>query len=90
MHVLSSADFFKRNYRSGKQFGSRSGPAFCRSLSGSKLFAKNILQQTTTLAASQIKKQQRLFALLAKGFNFLKGSKWTASKTIDLQVMSEP
>ena len=34
--------FFQQNYQSGKQLGFRSGPTFCRSWSGSKLFAKVI------------------------------------------------
>ena len=47
-------DFFKINfqkktnhkyYQSVKRFGSRSGPTFCRALSGSKLFAKIISRQ---------------------------------------------
>ena len=51
MFWLSSADFFKINffkilfqkhYQCVKQFGSRSGPAFCWSWSGSKIFAKVI------------------------------------------------
>ena len=38
-------NFFKKSFRitiSVKQFGSRSGPTFCRAWSGSKLFAKII------------------------------------------------
>ena len=52
MLFLSSADtffevsffqkFFQEYYQSIKQFGSRSGQMFCRSLSGSKLFSKVI------------------------------------------------
>ena len=34
--------FFQKHYQSVKQFGSRSWPTFCRSWSGSKLFAKVI------------------------------------------------
>ena len=43
MLLLSSADFYQNylaHYQSVKLFGSRSGPTLCRSLSGSKLFAK--------------------------------------------------
>ena len=33
---------FQEHYQSVKRFGSRSGPTFCRSWSGSKLFAKGL------------------------------------------------
>ena len=58
--LLSSADFFKitfseiffqEHYQSVKQFGPRSGPTFCRSWSGSKLFAKVISRQQKALLA---------------------------------------
>ena len=34
--------FFQKNHQSVKQFGSRSGQAFCQAWSGFKLFAKFI------------------------------------------------
>ena len=37
--------FFQEHYQSVKRFGSRSGPMFCLSWSGSKLFAKVIRRQ---------------------------------------------
>ena len=37
--------FFQEHYRSVKQFRSRSGPTFCQSWSGSKLFVKVISRQ---------------------------------------------
>ena len=62
---LSSADFFKidffkkkfqEHYQSVKQFGPRSGPTFCRSRSGSKLFAKVISrQQNLPLAGKELR-----------------------------------
>ena len=51
--LLSSADFFKisilkiiiqEHYQSVKQFGSKSGPTFCRSRFGSKQVAKIIIR----------------------------------------------
>ena len=37
--------FFQEYYQSVKQFGSRSGPTFCRGWSGSKLFAKVVCRR---------------------------------------------
>ena len=36
---------FQKHFQSVKRFGSRSGPTFCRSWSGSKLFAKVIIRR---------------------------------------------
>ena len=61
---LSPADFFfkinffktlfQEHYQSVKQFGSRSGPTFCRSWSGSKPFAKDISRQKSPLAWKEL------------------------------------
>ena len=37
--------FFQEHYQSIKQFGSRSGPAFCRSWSGPKMFAQEVISR---------------------------------------------
>ena len=46
--------FFQEHYQSVKQFGSRSGPMFCWSLSGSKLFAKVISRQQVTTGKEEV------------------------------------
>ena len=47
---FSTKKKFRKNYQRVKWFGSSSGPTFCLSWSGSKLFAK--VQQTTKVATS--------------------------------------
>ena len=52
---LSFRYFFREHYQSVKQVGSRSGPTFCRSWSGSKLFAKVISRrQNSSLAGKEL------------------------------------
>ena len=52
------AGFFQY-HQSVKQFGSRSGPTFCRARSGSKLFAKvNSRQQKSPLACKELNTKQ--------------------------------
>ena len=50
--IFFSRKFFKENYQSVKRFGSRSGPTFCRSWSGHKLFTKVISRWQKLLLAS--------------------------------------
>ena len=42
---------FQEHYQSVKQFGSRSGPMFCQSWSGSKLFAKVMIRRQKSALA---------------------------------------
>ena len=59
MFLVSSADFFskidflqiifQKHYQSAKRFGNKSVPMFCRSWSGSKLFAKLISRRQKTI-----------------------------------------
>ena len=54
MHSKTKAStFFHEHYQSVKKFGSRSGPTFCQSSSGSKMFAKVISRRQKSLLASQ-------------------------------------
>ena len=47
--------FFQEHYQWVKRFGSKSGPTFCRSWSGSKLFAKVISRwQKSSLARNEL------------------------------------
>ena len=64
------AGFFQY-HRGVKQFGSRSGPTFCRAWSGSKLFAKVIIrQQKSPLVGKEINTKQLVANTLAK-VNFI-------------------
>ena len=47
--------FFQEHYQSDKQFGSRSGPTFWRSCSGSKLFAKVISRRQKSPPVDTVK-----------------------------------
>ena len=61
--ILSSADFvfkfiffekkFEEHKQSVEQFGSRSGPTFCRASSGSKLFAMVIYADAIVAASKE-------------------------------------
>ena len=55
-HLLTFfKNVFQVHYQSVKQFGSRSGPKFCQSWSGSKLFAKVISRwQKSSLARKEL------------------------------------
>ena len=77
MLLLLPADFFQNqlfrkifqeHYQSVKQFGSRSGLTVCRSLSGSKLFAKAIRRSKQRING---KKNENISNLLVHwGHNF--------------------
>ena len=74
---------FKEHYQSVKQFGSRSGPTFCRPWSGSKLFAKVISRwQKSPLA----RKKLTLYLLVLSAYNLCKqfGTRSGQTKTVDL------
>ena len=59
-----SKKIFQEHYQSVKQFGSRSGPTFCRSWSGSELFVKGIIgpQKSPLARKESIKKFNRFRA----------------------------
>ena len=67
MILLSAADFFfkisffKKSFRNTIRVGSMSGPKFCQSWSGSKLFAK-VSEQKTKVAASQERVKPFIFS----------------------------
>ena len=75
MLLLSSADFFQNklfkkkifqeHYKSVKWFGSRSGPTFYQSLSGSKLYAMDMCRRQK-VAASKERAKQMKFHILPK------------------------
>ena len=52
--INSFKKLFQEHYQSVKQFESRSGPTFCRSWSGSKLFAKVISRRQKPPLAKKI------------------------------------
>ena len=54
--------FFQEHYQNVKQFGSRSVLMFCRSLSGSELFANVISRQKVTASKERVKRFKFVFA----------------------------
>ena len=59
MHLIK---FFQKYHQSVSQFESRSGPKFCRALSGSKLFA-NVVSVGTS-------RQRVIYRLMIRDFNW--------------------
>ena len=55
--------FFQEHYQSVKWFGSRSGPMFCLSCSGSKLFGKVIIRRQIAASKERVKNDFFLFQL---------------------------
>ena len=83
MTFLLSADFFsKLSFQKVKQFGSRSGPAFCLVLSGSKLFAKISSRQQNSLLAG---KEFNIFRLVE--FSIKCALWWDSPTPLYIQVL---
>ena len=64
--------FFQEHHQSVNQFGSRSGPTFCRSWSGFKLFAKVISRQQVAASQERGRLELTLLCLLLCAYCFLR------------------
>ena len=75
LKLLFFKNIFQEYHQSVKQFGSRSGPTFCRFWSGSKLFAKAITRwQKSPLAGKELIKRRGANSFLLENTFFTEGN----------------